>query len=148
MTTTIDTLHRLNRASLYGGTMAEAAETLRTIPLPKRLPVYLAHLPIARRETFAAGNMTGGLFSYWSRGDGILPSDWRETFRRDTADGQAYIVYSYQTPIAWERSDGLRVIPPVSYSVSTSRHQREVRSAWGMTWGRAYGHPTRSMTSL
>ena len=38
-------------------------------------------------------------------------------------DGPIYVVYSYQTPIAWVTKSGTEVHPPVRYSVTTSKHQ-------------------------
>lgn len=35
-----------------------------------------------------------------------------------------YTVRSYQTPIAWAMRDGRVIVPPVSYSQTTGRHQR------------------------
>lgn len=108
--------------------------------------VRTAHEPIAARATFTASAMhataTDAAHQYRG-GSGRLPSDWTGTFFRDTADGQAFIVYSYGTPIAWERSDGLRVIPPVSYSTTTARHQSQVRRAWGMGYRGGLGSTAR-----
>ena len=151
MTSTIDTLYRLTRAASWGQDREASREALRTISLPKRLPIDLTHLAIARRETFVAASMSARATDtdhQYRGGAGILPYDWASTFYSDTADGLAYVVYSYATPIGWERSDGLRVIPPVSYSVTTAQHQRKVREAWGMAWNVAYSHPTRSLATL
>lgn len=75
---------------------------------------------IARRDDFEThtGNLSGrahtpGRYVY----TGQLPRGYAETV--SAAD---YIVFSYATPIAWHLPDGW-VIPPVSYSVTTSRHQ-------------------------
>lgn len=142
-TATTDDLYRLSR-DLYSDPTGVLA-TLATLRLPKRLPIRAARLAIVQRLPFDAGNMSARVGRY---GTGFLPSDWVGTFYRDTADGRAFIVYSYETPIAWERSDGLRTVPPVRYSVSTARHQREVRAAWSMPWGRNFSHPTKGMDQL
>lgn len=125
-----------------------------------RTTVRQAHQPIAARETFDTGNLHARATSpddQYRGPSGRLPFDWCGTFYRDTADGLAYIVYSYGTPIAWERSDGLRVIPPVSYSITTARHQSQVRRAWGMgyrgqlgSYARpvSYSHPTRDLATV
>jgi hypothetical protein len=110
-----------------------------------------ADQPISEHRTFTAASMSARATSpddQYRGPSGRLPYDWTPTFMRDTADGLAYIVYSYGTPIGWERSDGLRVIPNVSYSVTTSRHQSQVRGAWGMRWGTEYAHPTRSLATV
>jgi hypothetical protein len=140
-------LYRLSR-DIYSDPAAVLSE-LDGARLPKRLPIRAGRLAILRREPFDAGNLwSAGNAPRWQAREGYLPSDWLATYRRDVADGGAYVVYGYGTPIAWERSDGLRVVPPVSYSVSTARHQGEVRAAWGMSWGRTYSHPSRSMSTL
>lgn len=55
---------------------------------------------------------------------GKLPAEYKHS-----AERAAYIVYSYQTPIAWwSESDGWTV-PLVKYSVTTSVHQGKVRTA-------------------
>lgn len=116
-----------------------------------RYTVRTAHEPIARRQTFTAASMHARATdpgNQYRGGAGILPYDWSSTFYRDTADGLAYIVYSYATPIAWERSDGTRVIPAVRYSVSTARHQSQVRRAWGHRWNQEYSNPTRGLANV
>ncbi len=61
---------------------------------------------------------------------GLLPWEWVEAYRADRENpGISYVVYSYQTPIAWVRKDGETVIPDVGYSVTTTRHQGLCR-AW------------------
>lgn len=63
-------------------------------------------------------------------GTGRLPVEWVELYRSDRENpGISYVVYSYATPIAWVRADGETVIPDVSYSLTTSRHQGLCR-AW------------------
>ena len=59
---------------------------------------------------------------YWRTGR--LPRDWESVLNTDTVTvGVDYVVYSYGTPIAWLRSDGAWAIPPVKYSLTTTRHQ-------------------------
>jgi hypothetical protein len=61
---------------------------------------------------------------------GRLPVDWAERYRADNdADGITFTVCSWATPIAWVRATGEVVIPDVSYSSSTKRHQNLCR-AW------------------
>jgi hypothetical protein len=122
-----------------------------TLLRPVRTTVRDADAAIRTRRTFTAANMSARATDadhQYRGGAGILPSSWLSTFYRDTADGLAYIVYSYSTPIGWERSDGLRVIPAVTYSNTTARHQRAVRSAWGMRWGTEYSHLTRPLSDF
>jgi hypothetical protein len=61
---------------------------------------------------------------------GRLPLHWVNRYRDDQrAPGIVYTVLSYATPIAWIRADGRPVIPPVGYSLTTTRHQNLCR-AW------------------
>jgi hypothetical protein len=116
-----------------------------------RYTIREAHEPISRRATFDAGNLSARATDaahQYRGGAGILPYEWCSTFYRDTADGLAYIVYSYATPIGWERSDGTRVIPRVTYSVSTARHQYQLRRAWDHRWGQEYSNPTRGLAAV
>ena len=81
---------------------------------------------------FEAGNMSATDQSY-EMYSGRLPEPFRENFQAARRDGIIdYCVFSYSTPIAWVLADGTRIVPPVKYSQSTSRHQNIVRSAWGM----------------
>lgn len=48
----------------------------------------------------------------------------------DSVMGADYVVYSYDTPIAWRSgSTGWWWIPDTRYSVTTSRHQSKIRTA-------------------
>jgi len=71
------------------------------------------------------GALRGDTFAY---GTGRLPADWRNTFtaRNGVID---YVIYSYQTPIAWHDKESGWIVPDESYSVTTSRHQGTVRAA-------------------
>ena len=79
---------------------------------------------IARRREFK--NSTGSL-----RGARIEPGWVPDTlgelpYSAATVGGvnsAEYVVYSYQTPIAWWTSRNGWVRPPVKYSRTTSRHQ-------------------------
>lgn len=81
---------------------------------------------IAERKDFQTyGALRGG--TYW-RGAGWLPTnhqlppEWRDRFMADTRNVHVYVVWSYETPIAWYTEAGW-VVPPVKYSVTTSKHQ-------------------------
>lgn len=57
-----------------------------------------------------------------------------EAYREEAGDAE-YVVYSYQTPIAWITADGQRVIPDIGYSLTTGSHQGTVKHAWqGTDW--------------
>lgn len=63
---------------------------------------------------------------------GRLATEWALVLGQDEPD---YVLYSYNTPIAWHVPDdgddgGERwVVPEVKYSTTTSRHQTIVRTA-------------------
>ena len=75
---------------------------------------------VARREPFTGSNLVGGPRGL--RGFGYLPGEWRDVFDDDAPD---YVVWSYQTPIAWHGARGW-VVPPVRYSPTTARHVSHV----------------------
>jgi hypothetical protein len=63
---------------------------------------------------------------------GRLDPHWRWRYQDDqNAPGIVYTVVSYQTPIAWVRADGRMVMPPVTYSATTTRHQNLCRTWMG-----------------
>ena len=72
---------------------------------------------VARREPFTGSNLRGG-----PRGTvgsfGLLPVEWRRVYQADQPD---YVVWSYDTPIAWHGARGWTV-PPVWYSQTMGRH--------------------------
>lgn len=67
-------------------------------------------------QSASVSGQTGSPVTY-----GQLPVEWKESAKR--AD---YVLYSYQTPIAWVVA-GEWTIPPVKYSVTTTNHQGTVR---------------------
>lgn len=85
-------------------------------------------------SSFRRGNISA---SRESRGDwvscGELPDGWRADLKG--INGPVFVIYSYQTPIAWTRVSGLRMVesgrvwtvPPTRYSASTTNHQNAVR---------------------
>lgn len=82
------------------------------------------------REPFKAANMRGVqavsalpcmLPDGRQAGTGVLPEPVRTEFCRSFMD---FIVYSYETPIAWHSVDTGWHVPNISYSLTTSNHQR------------------------
>lgn len=77
----------------------------------------------AMRASTGADVHRDGLRSWDSR----LPENYRQEFNAAAHAGRVvYVVWSYNTPIAWVLDDvttGEVVIPPVKYSVTTSKHQ-------------------------
>lgn len=88
-----------------------------------------ARIHIERREEFTShtGNFRGeahepGRYVY----TGHLPGRLATT---DTVGQADYIVFSYSTPIAWHIPGEGWIIPPASYSITTSMHQGVARWA-------------------
>lgn len=77
---------------------------------------------IAKRQTFTThGAMRGEVGEVSTVGQ--LDRKWRASVARAT-----YVVYSYETPIAWvDRETNTWVIPSDKYSVTTTRHQHTAR---------------------
>lgn len=82
---------------------------------------------IAAREPFRTGAaLCGRAWRETGRHGwecGLLPHRFRNSFYAAT-----YAVFSYETPIAW-LTDGVWVIPNVSYSATTGGHQAS--ALWG-----------------
>lgn len=87
-----------------------------------RTTVQKAHQPISKLEEFTAASMSGWQCSK-APTLGHLPEAFRTLIDAQSVD---YVVFSYSTPIAWHTPDGW-VVPPVRYSVTTSRHQGQAR---------------------
>lgn len=66
--------------------------------------------------------------SSWDR----LPSFWVNVLNSDIADKDVYVLFSYQTPMAWFNGDSW-VFPPESYTQSTTGHQHAFRVAIART---------------
>ena len=79
---------------------------------------------IATRQEFKASALSG---SRYSLGGGQLMGKDLATFEADV-NGADYIVYSYDTPIAWHSSNGWYVVAQ-KFSVTTSKHQNYTRRA-------------------
>lgn len=100
---------------------------------------------IERREPFTTSGALRGLWrgKGWYLGTGHLPQEWVDKLRAVNVD--VYVVYSYDTPIAWY--DILShdwTIPGVNYSPTTSKHQGNLsrvmapgthRGMLGEDWG-------------
>lgn len=80
-----------------------------------------------RREEFT--NKTGSLTGRWLGsgsaakfvGLGHLPTSYGDEL--SSILRRVYVVYSYDTPIAWAPEGEILVVPNVRYSVTTSQHQ-------------------------
>lgn len=56
-----------------------------------------------------------------------------------------YVVWSFQTPIAWVDADGTVTIPPLRYSVTTTQHQGQCRTWLGYDVPGTSRHAERSL---
>lgn len=85
---------------------------------------------ISKRISFR--NSTGSLYARTTSDvldgymTGYLPHNESERLRNAVAERPTYVVYSYNTPIAWTEGDSWH-IPDVYYSATTSRHQALTR---------------------
>ncbi len=57
---------------------------------------------------------------------GQLPAEWAALYHSSVV---TYTVFSYNTPIAWAVGYAAWVVPPVSYSATTSGHQGKLKAA-------------------
>ena len=90
-----------------------------------------AQAAIAALRPFLSSNMRGESVAVGVRSFGtgraypdtvrVMEDSWRN-------GGMDYVVYSYQTPIAWHDSEGWH-IPADKFSPTTSKHQTYVRRA-------------------
>lgn len=84
---------------------------------------------IKASQPFKAGNLYATREPFEHRFEyGQLPLEWCEILK----DAEPkYIVWSYETPIAWLKTvrgyGKVMVVPAVKYSPTTSRHQSTVR---------------------
>jgi hypothetical protein len=90
---------------------------------------------IEERRPFHVGKYMIGQWvssaDYLNVSKGRLPhGTYTLALMNDIKASDCYVVFSYQTPIGWVRTDGGKWrIPPVTYSVSTARHQNIVKLA-------------------
>lgn len=78
------------------------------------------HEPARERRT----NLTGRPV-LMHPASGNLP----DPYRREYWDTEIrYVIFSYDTPIAWLRTDGTWRMPMVRYSLTTTQHQNTVRA--------------------
>lgn len=94
---------------------------------------------VDRKQNFDRGNISGkwvdpNYFTGWHIGQ--LPSDFSKVLKEHNKGTDLFVVYSYQTPIAWfslsdSDSNGNNKWYYVDhkYSVSTTQHQSAVRYA-------------------
>ena len=97
-------------------------------------PTFDCALAIADRRAFQAGNVYGRPTPHLAkaalrgvRGVAQAPGSWMSDHVADRfmSDRPVYVIWSFSTPIGWITSSGRAVVPEVSYSSRTSRHQTE-----------------------
>jgi hypothetical protein len=77
---------------------------------------------VDNRTPFRAGNISGRWeIDAGSVPVGRLPAEYHPVH----PSGPLFVIYSYQTPVAWYR-DGEWTVPDVKYSASTSNHQSNI----------------------
>lgn len=96
--------------------MAIAKATLRTV-----------HTFVADRVAFNCnGTLTGNAAREFGMPySGRLPAAFHSEFDKAMGAKDAYVVYSYGTPIAWF-ANSVWYVPNVRYSATTSRHQSAI----------------------
>ena len=97
-----------------------------TSPRPVRLTNGDIPDAVANFKTFKA-NSVRGEFREYGASVGSLPYEYTKALGQAFADhNEVYVVYSYQTPIAWH-AGGVWTVPEVKYSVTTTKQQTLVR---------------------
>lgn len=92
----------------------------------KRTSVNGCDADIAHFEEFTTrGVLRGGPPNHFNLHSSWLPTSYTRALLADRA---SYIVWSYDTPIAWYGARGW-VVPAVKYSRTTTRHQSAVEHA-------------------
>jgi hypothetical protein len=81
---------------------------------------------IANREDFEGSSLRGRSVTYTPDSGRLAP----EHAERLASDNPSYVVSSYGTPIAWHGEKGW-TMPAQKHSVTTSKHQTQVRNAIG-----------------
>lgn len=92
---------------------------------------------VFRREPFEIGNISG-TYAFQPEAKsffGDLTEFWVKAFDADYREGGIdYVVWSYETVIAWVRVNGGITMPPVRYSNTTTQHQHLVATALGVSF--------------
>lgn len=81
-------------------------------------------LPFTTSGAFRGGYHTTDTVSRYDLG--WLNSDEANRFMIDHLAGISYVVWSYDTPIAWVRDDGTVYRVSQKFSATTSRHQSKL----------------------
>jgi hypothetical protein len=89
---------------------------------------------IARHADFNAGDMRGMRHGTITAEIAQLPEEWAEQLIITYAVSRlAYVVFSYNIPIAWVDTEGGVTIPPARFSSATTQHQYRAADALAMS---------------
>lgn len=83
---------------------------------------------IAAKKEFNGSNIKGrniAIGSYVNLSLTQLPVEYRKQLEAAIQINNVFVVYSYETPIGWCVGNQW-VIPPVKYSVTTTKHQNKL----------------------
>lgn len=86
----------------------------------KSVGVISDHVPFTTRGGLSARWYNQ---SKWAPAVGRLPKRYEDLLQQHCAQGDVYVVFSYNTPIAWWTETFGWINPQVKYSVTTSKHQ-------------------------
>ncbi len=86
---------------------------------------------IEARRAFEQAAMSGRTLTHPVFTSGKLPVEYRDALREAVTAGPVYVVFSYETPIAWFAGEAGWTVPAVRYSPTTDGHLRVARAAFG-----------------
>jgi hypothetical protein len=87
--------------------------------------LVLADILAANREFDGASALRGEYHA-----PGRLPfTGYLDPLHHESLKDSDYVIYSYNTPIAWRVTGGTWIVPAEKYSATTSQHQSKVRTA-------------------
>ena len=88
-----------------------------------------AHQYIRNAEAFRTRGALRGEAAGYLRTIGWMPPGVLAILDQDLAEGVDYIVYSYDTAIAWRLESGTWRVPAHNYSPTTATHQWQISAA-------------------
>lgn len=99
--------------------------------LTTRNPGPIAKKLLARESFNTNGALKGVAKPSWFDHGKISVRDFCTLQSDKQAYGIDYVIYSYDTPIAWlfNKNGGSWAMPDAKYSVTTSKHQTTIRAA-------------------
>jgi len=99
----------------------------RTVQLTTHRGWWVFSPVLAALQPFKTyGALRGDVMDGYLPSTGRLPSAWVQRLRKEQPD---YVVFFYDTPIAWHSEKDGWTKPPVKYSVRTAQHQLRIFTA-------------------